>query len=992
MPVDFKYRAFISYSHADHKWAVWLHKALERYPIHKRLVGVETSIGKTPKRLGRVFRDEDELGATPELGAKIEKALSESDTLIVLCSPSSAKSPWVNNEITQFKSLGRHTRILALIVDGEPNSGSPEMECFPQALKQNVDGSIVEPLAVDVRKFGRDDALIRLVSGILDIEYDTLKQRDQQRRRAAMRRAQGIFAAGLFLLTLAIGSGYLALKGFGDVAHAKSDLLTQQAALIYAEGTGDTASTLLMTLQADPSASRSILRQWFDRDRGYPNAIAFLETVYLEHNLEKMIQTDLGPSSAIKYAPDGRTIATTSERSVDIWDPNSGEKLATFEGHEDWILSLDYSPDGTLLATSSGDKSAIIWDIASGEMVHRLIGHTEALTRLSWSPDGRQLATASTDASVIIWDPVTGEQITKLTGHEKRVLGVEYAPDGRTLTTTSDDQTAIIWITENWQQADTFAAHSDAIFGLSHSPDSSFVATGDDDGNLIVWIRVLAKELRKISAHDGRIWATAYAPDNQHIAVAASDAITIWDAASGRLVKTLRGPMQQVTSVDYSPDGKFLAATSSEGVITIWNTNFDSSGAQITFTETPSSIHEIIFSPDDQRLLTTSGGVDRSDNGTLWSLESQTKIGELFGERVPGEPPILAREAVLSPDGTLVASTSYNSDIHLWDARNGALIQVLNHSTSYIKALAFSPSGQHLASASADGALVLWDSQTGDKILASTEDLANAHSISYFASEDELFIHSEDGLFVWDLRSNEIAAISRDPDIIRAIYAPESGIIASIVENGAITTWSARTRKSLANIPPFGRSLGAPPVFSRDGNWIARSDDHIAGIWDARDGTALLSINTVERGQQARNYTDDVSALAFSPNRKLLATASRNGSILVWDADTGTKIKSFSTGSNDVTAISFSNDGTQIAAADNSDHLRIYHLPEILLLSPKQKVQLVCRSLSESDAKLFFDTEDRLQYPVLEGEPVAASEDHYVSPCGDFFPEMARQP
>ena len=117
---EFKYKAFISYSHQDKKWGDWLHKSLETYSIPKGLIGRKTSQGEVPKRLFPVFRDREELPTATELGMVIDNALKSSSHLVVICSPRSAKSQWVNEEIKQFKRLGKSDRILCLIVDGEP--------------------------------------------------------------------------------------------------------------------------------------------------------------------------------------------------------------------------------------------------------------------------------------------------------------------------------------------------------------------------------------------------------------------------------------------------------------------------------------------------------------------------------------------------------------------------------------------------------------------------------------------------------------------------------------------------------------------------------------------------------------------------------------------------------------------------------------------------------------------------------------------------------
>ncbi len=139
MESSYKYKAFISYSHADEKWARWLHKSLESYKPPKRLVGTTTRMGKVPERMAPVFRDREELASSTDLGADLTAALEASACQIVICSMSSAKSHWVNEEIKAFKRLGRSDRVFSLIVDGEPYSagkpGIDHYECFPEALR-----------------------------------------------------------------------------------------------------------------------------------------------------------------------------------------------------------------------------------------------------------------------------------------------------------------------------------------------------------------------------------------------------------------------------------------------------------------------------------------------------------------------------------------------------------------------------------------------------------------------------------------------------------------------------------------------------------------------------------------------------------------------------------------------------------------------------------------------------------------------------------------
>jgi tetratricopeptide (TPR) repeat protein len=195
----FTYRAFLSYSHRDKAWADWLHRSLETYRVPSRLVGTRTAHGVIPRRLNPIFRDRDELASATDLGRKVNEALAHSENLIVLCSPAAATSRWVNEEVLVYKRMGRGERIFCLIVDGEPNAtdlrGRESEECFCPALRfaTDADGrpmadNKAEPIAADVRpgKDGKQNARLKLIAGMLDVSFDTLKQREQHRRTQRM--------------------------------------------------------------------------------------------------------------------------------------------------------------------------------------------------------------------------------------------------------------------------------------------------------------------------------------------------------------------------------------------------------------------------------------------------------------------------------------------------------------------------------------------------------------------------------------------------------------------------------------------------------------------------------------------------------------------------------------------------------------------------------------------------------------------------------------
>jgi tetratricopeptide (TPR) repeat protein len=217
-----RYKAFISYSHQDDKWAAWLHRALESYKPPSKIVGQQTQFGAVPKRLSPIFRDREELPTATDLGAVITEALENSACQIILCSPAAARSHWVNEEIKAFKRLGRAERIFCLIVDGEPNAtdmpGREHEECFPAALRYKLgpDGELsderTEPIAADARagKDGKNSAKLKLIAGMLGVGFDSLAQRELHRRQRRMFAIAAASIAGMVITTALAVSAMLA--------------------------------------------------------------------------------------------------------------------------------------------------------------------------------------------------------------------------------------------------------------------------------------------------------------------------------------------------------------------------------------------------------------------------------------------------------------------------------------------------------------------------------------------------------------------------------------------------------------------------------------------------------------------------------------------------------------------------------------------------------------------------------------------------------------
>ena len=224
---DFRYKAFVSYSWADAEWGKWLLQAIETYRTLAALVGKEGTSGPVPARLHPLFKDREEEAAGASIGQAVETALAASEFLIVICSPRSAKSQWVDREIAWFKTHRDPTKILALIVDGNPGGG--EAECFPRALTHRVaaDRSITDepvdaPLAADARISGdgKRRAKLKLAAAMLGVGLDELVNRDERRRTIRTRLVVG---ASLALALVMTGMAWAQVQARREADHQRAE-------------------------------------------------------------------------------------------------------------------------------------------------------------------------------------------------------------------------------------------------------------------------------------------------------------------------------------------------------------------------------------------------------------------------------------------------------------------------------------------------------------------------------------------------------------------------------------------------------------------------------------------------------------------------------------------------------------------------------------------------------------------------------------------------
>ena len=161
------------------------------------------------------------------------------------------------------------------------------------------------------------------------------------------------------------------------------------------------------------------------------------------------------------------------------WQRLCHSHLSTLKGHTDFVWAVSFSPDGTRLASASGDGTVKVWDAAKG--------HTNFVWGVSFSPDGTRLASASFDQTVKVWDAATGQEMLTLKGHTSRVTSVAFSPDGTRLASASYDKTVKVWNAATGEETLTLKGHTNEVYSVAFSPDGTRLASAGVDKTVKVW-------------------------------------------------------------------------------------------------------------------------------------------------------------------------------------------------------------------------------------------------------------------------------------------------------------------------------------------------------------------------------------------------------------------------------------------------------------------------------------------------------------------------
>ena len=602
--MDKRYYAFISYKREDEKQAKWLQDKLEHYRFPTNLNG-RTDL---PKNVRPIFRDVTDL--TPGiLAEEINKALNDSQWLIIVCSPRSAKSPWVCKEAQSFIDSGRADRIIPYVIEGVPFSGDEATECYPEALL-NMKGN-KELLAANVNEIGREAAAIKILARMFGLRFDTLWQRhtrEQKKRRIIW----GTIAAFMVVVSMLI-SGYFYWAN-NEIKEKQNKLLISQSKYLASEAQkeydkGNITKALRMALYALPKDLKNM-------DRPYvPEAEIMLrecdkpqkEGIYSRSILQHVNQVN-----SAQFSPDGKYIVTAfDDNTARVWDAKTGEPVTEPLKHEDSVNSAQFSPDGKYIVTASYDYTARVWDAKTGEPVTETLKHEDGVSSAAFSPDGKYIVTASLDKTARVWDANTGEPVTEPLKHNSYVRSAAFSPDGKYIVTASWDNTARVWNARTGEPVTEPLMHENWVNSAQFSPDGKYIVTASWDNTARVWNARTGEPVTEPLKHENSVNSAQFSPDGKYIVTASDDnTARVWDAKTGEPVTEPLKHENSVNSAQFSPDGKYIVTASYDYTARVWDAKTGEPVTESLRHEGP--VYSAQFSPNGKYIVTASWEWDKT--------------------------------------------------------------------------------------------------------------------------------------------------------------------------------------------------------------------------------------------------------------------------------------------------------------------------------------------------------------------------------------------
>jgi WD40 repeat protein len=575
--------------------------------------------------------------------------------------------------------------------------------------------------------------------------------------------------------------------------------------------------------------------------------------VWSLHSCERIATLPVsGRARSADVSPYGDRVVIVADDVASIWPiPPHGRDPIVLH-HDGDVNCVEFSPDGTRVATASWDRNACVWNVSNGQRIHVLPGHDGDVTSCRWSADGRLIVTCSADNTARIWDGGTGELLRTLNGHSNTVTYAHFSLDGERLVTASRDGTARIWDLNEGGKSLVLKAAAKPVVWAEFDREAKAVLTLNDNGSARLWDATVGEEL-EILAND--ILAASISRDGKYVTTAGSDGqVRIWDVNKITWMRALVGHTDNVLAVVFSPSGLEIATGSNDHTACIWNASDDARTRVLTGHR--AAVRALAFSPDGRRLATGDAGGEIR----LWRVDDGTPTGQRKMDK-----------------GGITWIGFDGSGKHLITAAQGGGIHILDNTTlEEQRSIACQEAPSHIVLAPHGEGILAWSPHVV-QVWGLTSEEARS-TINMPKSE---IIGADYGLLpdniVIATREGEVRLLrlqSATPFRVLTMPGPLIGLSSSLDHRLlAVSQIGFSQVRDMQNDRVIGIIEGTRVTFSADGEFMLSMLDQTAVLW---------SIHPVRILAKVGGHSGPLVSALFDPRGESFVTQSSTEAPRVW--------------------------------------------------------------------------------------------------------------
>lgn len=471
------------------------------------------------------------------------------------------------------------------------------------------------------------------------------------------------------------------------------------------------------------------------------------------------------------------------DRSLRVWDTESGRCFMTLKGHNNYISGICFC-DSRQVVTSSGDTTLRIWDIQQGDCVRTLEGHSDEVACVSSNEGGKLIVSGGKDKTVRIWNRSTGECLHVLYGHTKTVNGVYISNDDSIVASASWDNTIRIWNAKSGKCVNVLKGHTRDVKSVCMDDDKRLLFSASRDYSVRVWDLSSGECLRTLP-HKSIVFAVSCTSDGRYLASSVFGTIRVWDTQSGECIKKFEGHESAIFGLYMSGDGQRIISASSDKTIRLWNANSES---QISF---PIGHEDVVlttsFSHCNKNLVTSS----KDTNLHIWQVATGHKIRTISAEEY-------TRFAHYTPDDRQIYFGGSSKDISFFDLERNVISLKLQGHEKVVMCAKMSKDGAFLVSGDRGQCVHLWDIAEGKCIQKWREHQHDVRSVDI--SEDNRLVASgaeDKTIKIWDIQQQKIVAtlVGHNSGVTSVAFIGEQIVSAS--RDNTIRFWDYRNAQCL---------------------------------------------------------------------------------------------------------------------------------------------------------------------------------------------------